>query len=339
MTERTSRRQLLRSLGGLLPGAALLSMTRPAGGAATLTLQLSWSVASGRIGEVVAQSLGYFEAEGLQVKIAPGGPNVDGVAIVASGSAHVGNIASSPALMLARAGGLPVKCIASGYQEHPFAFFSLPRRPIRTPRDMIGKRIGVQATARVLLRALLAKHGIAESDVQVVMVGADVNPLLTGQVDATASWLTNTGLLKPLGPDRVELRLWDAGIRLYAQVYYATDQMVRRHGDILAGFVRGAAKGWAFTHARPEEAVDLMVKAYPNMDRAAELEAVRSTLRFSFTKTTAEKGWGTMDPTVWEEQLRMFETLGQFKGPAPKVDDVMTPAVLDATTGARPRIG
>src|SRR5438876_5105667 len=129
MMGRTTRRQWLRSVSGPLPGAGLLAMTRPAGGAATLTFQLSWVVSNGQIGEVVAQSLGYFEAEGLHVRIAPGGPNVDGVGMVASGSAHVGNLSSSPLLMLARAGGIPVKCIAVGYQEHPFAFFSLRRQP------------------------------------------------------------------------------------------------------------------------------------------------------------------------------------------------------------------
>jgi NitT/TauT family transport system substrate-binding protein len=47
---------------------------------------------------------------------------------------------------------------------------------------MVGKRIGTQGTARILLRALLAKHKIKESDVQVVIMGSDMLPLVTGQV-------------------------------------------------------------------------------------------------------------------------------------------------------------
>src|SRR5262249_35873859 len=181
----TRRQALGRSmalLGGLAAGGGLVSVPRAARGATTeVTFQLGWIVSNGQIGEVVARSLGYFEAEGLTLKITPGGPNVDGVAIVASGSAQVGNLSSSPSLMLARAGPIPVKCIAVGYQEHPFTYFSLPKRPIRTPQDMIGKKIGTQGTARILLRALLAQHKIKESDVQVVVIGSEYAPLMTGQ--------------------------------------------------------------------------------------------------------------------------------------------------------------
>jgi NitT/TauT family transport system substrate-binding protein len=60
---------------------------------------------------------------------------------------------------------------------------------------------------------------------------------------------------------------------------------------------------------------------------------------FSFTKTTAAKGWGTMESSVWERQLRLYEELGQFKGPAPKVSDVMTESILQTTAAARPKIG
>src|SRR5882762_10494947 len=148
-----TRRHLLgRSaavLAGLAAGGGVISVARSARGAAReVTFQLGWIISNGQIGEIVARSLGYFEAEQINLKIAPGGPNVDGVNIVASGSAQAGNLSSSPSLMLARAGGIPIKCFAVGYQEHPFTYFSLPKNPIRTPKDMVGKKIGTQGTAR-----------------------------------------------------------------------------------------------------------------------------------------------------------------------------------------------
>ncbi|MGH7264157.1 MAG: ABC transporter substrate-binding protein [Candidatus Rokuibacteriota bacterium] len=342
-TSMTRRELLGRSiawLGGVAAAGGLVSVPRAARGATTdVTFQLGWIISNGQIGEVVGRSLGYFEAEGINLKITPGGPNVDGVAIVAAGSAQAGNLSSSPSLMLARAGGIPVKCIAVGYQEHPFTYFSLPKKPIRTPQDMVGKKIGTQGTARILLRALLAHHKIKESDVQVVVMGSDMAPLMTGQVDAVTGWLTNTTALKAIGPDRVDMRLWDNGIQLYANLYYATDETIQKHADVLAAFIRAAAKGWAYTQQNPEKAVDLLVKTYPNLDRQGELEGIKPVIGFSFTKTTAAKGWGTMEPGVWERQLRVYEDLGQFKGPAPKVGEVMTESILQATAAARPRIG
>ena len=338
-----TRRHMLGRSAALLAGMAtggVISVARGARAATSeVTFQLGWIMSNGQIGEVAAKSLGYFEAEGINLKFAPGGPNVDGVAVVASGSAQVGNLSSSPSLMLARAGKLPVKCFAIGYQEHPFTYFSLPKKPIRTPQDMVGKRIGTQGTARILLRALLAKHKIKESDVQVVVIGSDMLPLMTGQVDAVTGWLTNVSALRALGPDRIDMRLWDAGIQLYANLYYTTDDTLEKHADVLAAFTRAAAKGWAYAHQNPEKAVDLLVKAYPNLDRDAELDAIKPVLNFSFTKTTAAKGWGTMEPSVWETQIHVYDELQQFKGPAPKVTDVMTDSILKMTAAARPKIG
>ena len=113
--------------------------------------------------------------------------------------------------MLAASQGIPIVCFAVGAQEHPYAYFSLPRAPIHTPQDMIGRKIGVQATGQILLTALLRKNGIPEDKVQKVIVGSDMTPLLTGQVDAIAGWRTNTTALKVLGPDYIAMRMWDHG--------------------------------------------------------------------------------------------------------------------------------
>ena len=76
--------------------------------------------------------------------------------------------------MLAASQDIPVKCFAAGAQEHPYTFFSLKKNPIREPKDMIGKKVGIQATGVILLRALLAKNNIPEKDVQIVTIGADM---------------------------------------------------------------------------------------------------------------------------------------------------------------------
>ena len=136
------RRSLLKSamaLGGLALPGALLSVGAQAQGKTTLNLQLGWLAGNNQIGEVVAKQLGYYAQEGLDVQIQPGGPNIDGVAIVASGRYECGQLASSPSLMLAVSQDIPVKCFASGLQQHPYTFFSLKKKPVNTPKDMVGK--------------------------------------------------------------------------------------------------------------------------------------------------------------------------------------------------------
>ena len=230
--------------GSLLAGGSLLSIGARAAGKTKIDMQLGWLIGGNQIGEVVAKSKGYFEQENIDFNIQPGGPSIDGVAVVASGRHELGQVSSSPSLMLAVSQGLPIKCFAVGVQKHPYCFFSLKKKPIRTAQDMVGKKIGIQSTGIILLKALLAKNKIDEKAVTIVPIGADMTPVMTGQVDAVTGWLTNTSALKVLGAERVDMALWDTGVKLYALPYYATTKTLQTQGDVLAAFMRASAKGW-----------------------------------------------------------------------------------------------
>ena len=167
---------------GLAGAGALLTMQALAQDKVKVNMQLGWIAGGNQIGEVAAKQLGYYTTEGIDFAIQPGGPSIDGVAIVASGRWEVGQVSSSPSNMLAVSQDLPIKVFATGLQQHPYTFFSLKKNPIRTPQDMVGKKIGIQSTGLVLLRALLAKNKIDEKTMTIIPIGADMTPLLTGQV-------------------------------------------------------------------------------------------------------------------------------------------------------------
>ena len=332
------RRRLLQGAivsGGLAAIGGLVSVNARAADKPTVNLQLGWLAGGNQMGEVCAKRLGYYEQEGLNVTIQPGGPNVDGVAVVASGRFEAGQVSSSPSIMLAASQGLPIKCFAVGAQRHPYCYFSLPKAAVRKPADMVGKKIGVQATGMVLLRALLAKNKIPEKDLNIIPIGGDMTPLLSGQVDVVTGWLTNTTALKPLGKDRIDLSLWDSGVRLYALPYYATAKTLQSQPQVLAAFLRATARGWYYAEANRDQATDLLIKEYPNLTREDERVALDVMLGYSFSELTKAQGWGAMDPAVWQEQITMYSQLGQFTASTPKLEDVMTLDVLKATQAAR----
>jgi NitT/TauT family transport system substrate-binding protein len=333
-----SRRQILQAMGAAAGVGPLVAIEAGAQGRPVVNLQLGWLLSGNQIGEVCAKAMGFYEQEGIDLKFQAGGPNIDGVAVVAAGSFETGQVSSSPSLMLAASQDIPVVCFAAGAQEHPYTFFSSTKKPVREPKDMVGKKVGIQATGVILLRALLAKNKIPEKDVTIVTIGADMSPLLTGQVDVVTGWLTNTTALKVLG-ERVELRLWDAGVRLYALPYYATQQTIKTKADILQKFVRASGKGWAYAHANRDKAVEFLVKEFPNLVAADEREALDVMLRYAFSSRTAAEGWGTMDPKVWQDQIDLYAELRQFSKRTPKLDEVMTLEILRSTADGRPKIG
>lgn len=343
MGNRICRRSVLKGMG-VAAGAAmtgnLISISKVAAADEfEVNMQLGWLASNGILGEVAADKLGYFTDAGLKLKVVPGGPNIDGVASVVSGRSNLGSISSSPSLMLARSAGIPIKCIAAGYQQHPFTYFSLKKNAVMEPKDLIGKKVATQGTARILLRALLAKNGISEDDVEVSVMGGDMAAIMTGQVDVVTGWKTNVNALSVLGDQRVDLSLWDAGIQLYANPFYVTDTTLADHRDKVEDIIRVIAKGWGWVHDNPEQAVDYLVERYPNLDKESELKAVGLITGYSFNKNTAEHGWGTMSKENWEAQISTYDSLEQFEKGAPTLDDLVDFSILEATTADRPKYG
>lgn len=344
MTRRTiSRRSLLKAsllAGGALAAPALVTKRVLAqSGTRTLNMQLGWLANGNQLGEIVAKQAGFFEEEGIDFRLQPGGPNIDGLAIVASGRYEMGVMPSSPSIMLATSQSIPVKCFGVGLQEHPFAFYSLPKAPVRAPADLVGKRIGVPATARILVTALLRRNGIAEDQVDVQVQGSDLAPLMTGQVDVVTAWETNTTSLRALGPDVVKMRLWDTGVRLYANNYYAQAGLLQSDPELFAAFMRASGRGWAHAKEDPGRAADLLVRELPNLDRDDEVEAAKVTLGASYNADTAEHGWGHFRREVWQDQIDLYSELEQFSAGAPDIDNVVTDAIIQMTAADRPKIG
>jgi NitT/TauT family transport system substrate-binding protein len=300
-----------------------------------VTVQLSWLVSGENAGEQEAIDQGYFAQEGLDVTLQPGGPTSNGISQVASGAAEIGITSSSPALMLAVSQGIPVQAFAVGLQQHPFAFFSLPSAPVRVPQDLEGKTVGIQQSAQPLMDALIANNHLDKSKIKVVYTGGTVAALLAGQVQVIDAWTIDKAQLAPLPTDAVVMSLWDTGVKLYALTYFATAQTIQNDPGMLEAFTRALVKGWQYAIAHPQEAGTALARTASGLIAANEAQTVQAEGPYMYTAASKAGGWGTMDPSLWQQQIDTYHQLGQFKGTVPTVNQVMTTSILDATTAAR----
>jgi NitT/TauT family transport system substrate-binding protein len=339
MPDQHSRRNFLSNSAGLLGGALILARTHYARAATPVTIQLDWLMSNGQIGDVVALQKGYFAEEGIEVTFSPGGPNAQTVPPVASGVAQLGQFSDTGQASIARGNGIPLQVIATGFRSTPFAYYSLPRAPIRTVEDMVGKRIGTQPTARFVLDILLKKYEIDPAQLEIVMIGFDMAPLVTGQVDAVTGWITNTAALSVIGPERIDLMMQDAGLPTMANAYFAMQDTVEGDPETLAKYIRGAARGWGWAYENRKEAIDILVDAYPNLDRAIEQQTVDTVMKLSFDADTQAHGWGWFDVAKIAEQIRLFDAVKQYEQGAPAAEELMNPAILELTADARPKLG
>src|SRR5689334_3887467 len=185
-----------------------------------LTFQLSWIKNVEFAGEYIADTNGYYKAGGFSsVNLLSGGPTVQQDAVVASGKALV--CISAPDITSAAINnGADIITIGAQYQKNPFAVMSLAKSPIHTPQEMIGKKIGVQATNEAVWNSFLKANNIDPSKINKVGEQFCPQPLVTGDVDGWFSFVTNEpNLLKVQGVDTVTFLLADYKYPLVSETY------------------------------------------------------------------------------------------------------------------------
>ena len=300
--------------------------------ASPVSLQLGWFANSQMAGDFTAIGKGYFKDAGLDVKIVPGGPSIDPVGVVASGSSLIGNVASIGVLVSGRSRGVPVKAFATAFQRHPFAFFFLKESGIKTPADFAGKTIGIQGTARPLLDAVLAKYQVPRDKVNVIIIGGTTTPLLTKQADVVTGWVINYAQNIPIQGKSDHFLLWDLGIRMYAYTYFTTDQVYNAKKDVLTRYVSAAAKGWVYAKDHPEEAVDYVLKSASGLDRDMEIPTWKVSIPYMSSTATQQQGWGYMDPQVWGNLSDTYHSLDQIPRKVTPEEIMTNEIVLAAKT-------
>ncbi len=150
--------------------------------ASDVTYQLSWTHSVQFGGTYLAQDRGLFREQGLNVRLAPGGPNVAGDANTVSGSALM-NISVADGVARSNAEGADLVIIGAQYQKSPVTILSLAEAPLTEPRDLIGRKIGVAGTDTPGLSAFLAINNLGEDQVTFVPSQYDPAVLTAGQVD------------------------------------------------------------------------------------------------------------------------------------------------------------
>ncbi len=295
-------------------GAVPASLLRAASAQppAQMALQLGWFANSQMAGDFTAIGKGYFKDAGIDVKIVPGGPSIDPVGVVASGSVPIGNVASIGVLVTGRSRGLPLKAFGTAFQRHPFAFFFLRGSGIKTPADFAGKTVGIQATARPLLDAVLAKYKVPRDKVNVIIIGGTTTPLLTGQADVVTGWVINYAQNLPIEGRADHFLLWDLGIRMYAYTYFTTDQVYNTRKDVLTRYISAASKGWQYAKDHPDEAVDYVMKSASGLERDMEVPTWKVSIPYMSSIATKNQGWGYMDPVVWDALSDTYHSLDQI---------------------------
>jgi len=313
-----NRRSLLRGGAGLAlfgVSSALLAAcgddeTSPSssasGGAKSfgaLNYQLSWVKNVEFAGAYIADSKGYYTAAGFtSVNLMAGGPNVSQDAVVASGKALLG-ISSPDITAAAILKGADLVVIGAQYQKNPFCIMSLAAKPINSPQEMVGKKIGVQATNEPVWNAFLKANNLDPASITKVPAQFDPSPLVSKEVDGWFSFFTNEpNLLKTKGVDTAVMLLNDHGYPMVSEVYVVKKATLASDRDKVKAALIGDIKGWTDSLADPKLGANLAATKYGKDLGLDEAEQVlESTAQNTVVQTDDTKANGLF--TITDELI------------------------------------
>jgi ABC-type nitrate/sulfonate/bicarbonate transport system substrate-binding protein len=106
----------------------------------------------------------------------------------------------------------------------------------------------------------------------------------------------------------------------YELVLVTNDTMVKQHGDVVKKFLAAAARGYKDAAADQEAAIDALVKASPDTDRAVETQGLKVLVP---TWTDGVPAWGTQTADRWQKYADWMKNTNLLDK-EPKVSDCWT---------------
>jgi ABC-type nitrate/sulfonate/bicarbonate transport system substrate-binding protein len=256
-------------------------------------VQLDWIKNAQFAGSYMAVEKGYYVANGFEsIDLLAGGPDIAVEPIVTQGKAKWA-YTGSEFLAGAVAKGAKLKVIGTLFQNNPFGIMSLSSKPIKSPQDMIGKKIGVQAVNEGIWDALLKINKIDASKITKIPAQFDPAPLVNGEADGWFSFITNEpNVLRADGKEVTAFSLSDFGFKLYQQIVICTEDSFNKEKDLLAAGLRSEIQGWQYNIKNPDETAKLTVDKY-GKDNQLNLKAVtgenNDQIKLMITTATTDK--------------------------------------------------
>ncbi|GLQ54676.1 ABC transporter substrate-binding protein [Devosia nitrariae] len=235
----------------------------------SVVLQLKW-VAQGQFaGYYVAQAKGFYEEEGLNVEIKPGGPDIAPEQVIAGGGADVITTWMAAGLA-ARERGVPLVNIAQPFKNSGLLLTCRKDMGVETTEDFPGKTLGVWFFGNEYpFYAWMAKLGYSTEGgadgVEVLKQAFNVDPLIQGQAACISTMTYNEyGQVLRAGLSEDELTVFnyrDEGVGMLEDGLYVLEENLDDPAfvDKMTRFVRASMKGWAYTAENPEEAAQIVL--------------------------------------------------------------------------------
>ena len=244
-----------------------------------LTLVLDWYINPDHAPIMVAEQIGAFKAQGLDVKIVPPSDPALPPRLVAAGQADLA-ITYQPQVHFFADEGLPLVRVGTLINSPLNTVIALDKS-IKTPADLKGKKVGYSVSGiEQATLATMAQHAhIDPQSIKLINVNFQLtSALLAGQVDAVIGGYRNIEALelKLQGKDPQVMNVEDFGVPSYDELVIVANRD-EIHAAKIKKFLVALQEGVTYLRAHPQETWQAFAAAHPELNTELNQQAWQQT--------------------------------------------------------------
>jgi NitT/TauT family transport system substrate-binding protein len=248
--------------------SALLALLASAGAAQAqekFTYLTNWYAQAEHGGFYQALATGLYKKEGLDVTIKMGGPQVNGMQLLAAGQTDC-YMGYDVQTMKVREQGINAVTVAAAFQKDPQVMIGHPET-VKKMEDLKGKTILISADANTNYWPWL-KNAYGLSDAQVRPYTFNIQPFVADKNVVQQGYLSSEpyAIEKEAKFKPTVLLLSDHGWTPYSTTIVCMEKTTKERSKAVAAFVKATMQGWkSYLTGDPSAANALIKKDNPNM--------------------------------------------------------------------------
>ena len=265
-----ARRKVLKAASAAATISAVAPLSFPAIGQQTkIRYTLPWLPTGQYAFVYMARQLGFWKKRGIDVEISRGFGSMGAINGIVGDKFEMGNAATG-AILLSVIRGLDLQILGTlGYDS--FMGILVPANgPIKAPRDLAGKSIGVTAAGgdTPFLPAYCKAAGVDYSSLKIVSLDSQIieQTVINGQVDCMIAFGLSSipNFVTQNFPVKL-LKFSDVGLQFYFGNTIARSDFVKKNQQLVANVQEGLMEGMKWTMLNVDEAVDRHLNEHPEL--------------------------------------------------------------------------
>jgi NitT/TauT family transport system substrate-binding protein len=277
-----------------------------------ITFATDWLAQAEHGGFYQAVAEGTYRKHGLDVTIRMGGPQVNGLQLLAARQLDV-VMGDALQVLSAMEQKVPITAIAATFQKNPTVIISHPG--VTKLEELKGRPIAVSAASNTTFWPWL-KQRYGFTDNQKRPYAFSVQPFLVDKKLSQQGFATSEPFsIEKGGVTPVVFLLAEQGYPPYSEVLAVRRDTLTGRGDALKRFVRASAEGWKSYLANPAPGNALIKRDNPQMTDELLAYGHRKMLEHAIVtgSDTATQGLLTMTDRRWQQTVDFLRAAGLAK--------------------------